>query len=133
MLLARAQRVPTLQLARGEDRCDVEVERACELGDARVELLYLHPPLQAGQSGFAQLRVQTSSDAGTETFSLTPGQSKPLADGSLLAIEGLEARPALLLRHRRAPGNPFALLASILLGLGLLLMWRRFSPRAGSA
>jgi hypothetical protein len=133
MLLVRPHSVPTLQLVRGEDRCDVEVERACELGDVRVELLYLHPPLQAGQSAFAQLRVRSASSGDTEAFALTPGRSKQLADGSLLAIEGLESRPAILLRHRRAPGNPLALLASLLLGLGLLMMWRRFSPRAATA
>jgi hypothetical protein len=133
MLLVRPHSVPTLRLARGEDRCDVEVEGACELGDLRAELLYLHPPLQAGQSPFAQLRVQNAGGGDTEVFPLTPGRSKQLADGSLLAIEGLESRPAIVLRHRRAPGNPLALLASILLGLGLLMMWRRFSPRAGAA
>jgi hypothetical protein len=133
MLLIRPHSVPTLQLARGEDRCDVEVEGVCELGGVRAELLYLHPPLQAGQSAFAQLRVQNTSSGDAETFSLVPGRSKQLADGSLLAIEGLEARPAIGLRHRRAPGNPLALLASILLGLGLLMMWRRFSPQAATA
>jgi len=133
MLLVRPHSVPALRLARGEDRCDVEVEGACELGDVRAELLYLHPPLQAGQSPFAQLRVQYTSGGDTEAFSLTPGRSKQLADGSQLAIEGLESRPAILLRHRRAPGNPLALLASILLGLGLLMMWRRFNPCAATA
>jgi hypothetical protein len=133
MLMIRPHSVPTLQLARGEDRCDVEVEGVCELGGVRVELLYLHPPLQAGQSAFAQLRVQSTSSGDAETFSLTPGRSQQLADGSLLAFESLEARPAIVLRHRRAPGNPLALLASILLGLGLLMMWRRFSPRAATA
>jgi hypothetical protein len=133
MLLIRPHSVPALRLARGEDRCDVEAGGVCELGDLRAELLYLHPPLQAGQSAFAQLRVQKASGENTEVFSLTPGRSKQLADGSLLAIEGLESRPAILLRHRRAPGNPLALLASILLGLGLLMMWRRFSPRAATA
>jgi hypothetical protein len=133
MLLIRPHSVPTLRLARGENRCDVEVEGSCELGDVRAELLYLHPPLQAGQSTFAQLRVQNNNGADSESFSLTPGRSKQLADGSLLVIEGLESRPAILLRHRRAPGNPLALLASILLGLGLLMMWRRFSPRTSTA
>jgi hypothetical protein len=132
MLLVRPQSVPTLRLARGEDRCDVEAEGICELGDVRVELLYLHPPLQPGQSAFAQLRVQNAGGGDAESFSLTPGRSKQLPDGSLLSAEGLGPRPAILLRHRRAPGNPLALLSSILLGLGLLMMWRRFSPRAGT-
>jgi hypothetical protein len=133
MLLVRPNSVPTLLLARGGDRCDLEVEGACDLGDARAELLYLHPPLQPGQSPFAQLRVQNAGGGDTETLSLTLGGSKQLSDGSLLVAEDLQARPAILLRHRLAPGNPLALLSSILLGLGLLMMWRRFSPRAGSA
>jgi hypothetical protein len=133
MLLIRPQAVPTLRFARGEDRCDVEVEHGCDLGDVRAELLYLHPPLQEGQGVFAQVRAQIAGGGEAEVFSLTPGRSKRLADGSLLSIAGLEARPAILLRHRRAPGNPLALLASLLLALGLLMMWRRFSPRAGAA
>ena len=133
MLLVRPQSVPTLRLARGEDRCAVEAAGICELGDVRVELLYLHPPLQPGQSPFAQLRLQDAEGGDAEAFALTPGESKPLSDGSLLSAEGIGPRPALLLRHRRAPGNPLALLSSILLGLGLLMMWRRFSPRAGIA
>jgi hypothetical protein len=132
MLLVQPQSVPTLRLSRGGDRCDVAMAGACELGDARIEFLYLHPALQAGQGAFAQLRVRRAGQADTEVLSLVPGQSKPLADGSQLAAEGLEMRPAILLRHRRAPGNPLALLASLLLGLGLLMMWRRFSPRAGT-
>ncbi len=130
MLLIRAHNVPTLRLARGDQRCDVPVEGSCELGDLRAELLFLHPPLHEGQSGFAQLRV-TRDGGGAETFSLSPRDAKRLADGSQLAIEGLETRPAILLRHRRAPGNPLALLASLLLALGLLMMWRRFAPGAG--
>jgi hypothetical protein len=111
MLMIRPHSVPTLRLARGEDRCDIEVKGVCELGGVRAELLYLHPPLQAGQSAFAQLRVQSTSSGDAETFSLTPGRSQQLADGSMLAIEALEARPAIVMRHRRAPGNPLALLA----------------------
>jgi hypothetical protein len=133
MLLIRPHSVPTLQFARGEDRCDIEVEGACDLGDVRAELLYLHPPLRDGQSAFAQVRAHNVGSGETEMFSLTLGRSKQLADGSRLSIAGLEERPAILLRHRRAPGNPLALLASIVLGLGLLMMWRRFSPRAGTA
>jgi len=133
MLLVRLQSVPTLRLARGGARCDVGVAGRCDLGDVRAELLYLHPPLQAGQPGFAQLRVQRAGGGDAEVLSLTPGKPKQLSDGSLLTVESLEARPAILLRHRLAPGNPLALLASILLGLGLLLMWRRFIPRESTA
>ncbi|MBW2542571.1 MAG: hypothetical protein JRF15_10815 [Deltaproteobacteria bacterium] len=130
MLLVRPQSVPTLRLARGEDRCAVEARGICELGDLRVELLYLHPPLQPGKSAFAQLRVRNPDGSAGEAFPLAPGESKQLSDGSSLSAGGIGPSPAILLRHRRAPGNPLALLSCVLLTLGLLMMWRRFSPRA---
>jgi len=132
MLLIQPQSVPTLRLARGAERCEVTVKASCRLADLRVDLLYLHPALQAGRSPFAQLSVQRDGSSDTELFPLAAGESRRLADGSELSAEGLELKPAILLRHRRAPGNPIALLASILLGLGLLLMWRRFIPRASA-
>jgi hypothetical protein len=46
----------------------------------------------------------------------------------MLSLERFATRPAILLRGRHAPGNPWALLASLLLALGLLMMWRRFIP-----
>jgi hypothetical protein len=38
--------------------------------------------------------------------------------------------PALLLRVRETPGNPWALAAAALLALGTALMWRRLVPRS---
>lgn len=129
LLLIRPHRVPAVRLARGEDRCTLEVEGRCDLGGLQVELLYLHPPLRAGQSAFAQLRAQGVDAGAPEVFSLAPHQPKQLADGSPLSLEAIEARPAILLQQRHAPGNPWALLASVLLVLGLAMMWRRFVPR----
>jgi hypothetical protein len=131
LLLIRPQAVPAVQLARGSERCDVEVERSCDLGGVRAELLYLHPPPRAGQGAMARVRVQPTAHGPAETFWLTQGQSLRLADGSSLAVAGIEMRPALILQRRHAPGNPWALLASLLLALGLALMWRRFLPAAG--
>ncbi|MDH3520056.1 MAG: hypothetical protein OEM49_06315 [Myxococcales bacterium] len=131
LLLVRPHAVPVVRLARGDARCEVEVEGSCELGGVRAELLYLHPPLRAGQGAFTRMRVAGGDTR--EVFSLSSGQSQMLADGSHLSIEAIEARPAIVLRHRHAPGNPWALLASILLALGLAMMWRRFGPRVGAA
>jgi hypothetical protein len=130
MLLIRPLSVPTLRLARGADHCEVAMVGACELGDVRVDFLYLHPALRAGQGAFAQLRVRGAGARDAQVYSLVPGNSQRLTDGSQLSVEGLDARPAIVLRHRITPGDPLALLASVLLGLGLLLMWRRFIPRA---
>jgi hypothetical protein len=142
LLLIRPQSVPAVQLARGEEQCDLALEGSCDLGRARAELLYLQPPARRGQSPYARLRVSLSlnqnaaeNSAGSESavFWLAPGQSKQLTDGSFVSVTSIEMRPALLLRQRHAPGNPWALLASILLALGLAMMWRRFLPGAGRA
>jgi hypothetical protein len=75
------------------------------------------------------VRVRQAVDGTAEVLSLMSGQLTTPAGGSLLSLAGIEARPAILLRRRHAPGNPWALLASLLLALGLAMMWRRFSPR----
>ena len=80
------------------------------------------------RGGFAQVRVHDPSGA-TEVLPLVSDQPQTLADGSRLSLAGVEMHPAILLRRRHAPGNPWALLASLLLTLGLAIMWRRFSPR----
>jgi len=133
LLLIRPQSVPTVRLARGESACDLEVDGSCDLDGARAELLYLQAPARRGQSAYARLRVEAPAAGPSEAFWLSPGQSKQLADGSLISLASIEMRPALLLRQRHAPGNPWALLASILLALGLAMMWRRFLPGAGRA
>ncbi len=125
----RPHAVPAARLARGAEHCDLEVGGSCELGGLRAELLYLHPPVGRQPRGFAQLRVHDSAGGGAEVFPLMSGRPQTLADGSVLSLVGIETRPAILLRRRHAPGNPWALLASLLLLLGLAMMWRRFSPR----
>jgi hypothetical protein len=122
-LLSQTGAVPgAATLARGRERCQVELERSCELGDIEAHLLYLHPP---GQQG-ALARVRIRADDNVEELWLMQGQPKPLADGSSLSLEGIEARPAIVLRRRHAPGNPWALVASVVLTVGLGMMWRRF-------
>jgi len=128
LLLIRPEKVPAVSLVRGPERCDVEVERSCDLAGVRAELLYLHPPPQPGQGAFARMRVQDAATGAAEQFWLMPGQSKRLADGSRLSLAGIEMRPGILLRHRHAPGDPWALLASLLLAVGLAMMWSRFLP-----
>jgi len=128
LLLIRPEAVPALRLARGSDRCDVAAAGYCELGSIRVELLYLHPPTRKGQGTFARVRVH--GDGANGEIWLRPDRRTRLADDSLIWIEGTEMRPGLLLQHRYAPGNPWALLASILLAIGLAMMWRRFLPGA---
>jgi hypothetical protein len=127
-LLARAVSVPgAARLSReGADRCQLEVEATCDLGGIQARLLYLHPPARRGGAALARVRLRASPRGSTEDLWLTQGQPHRLPDGTRLTLEGIDPRPAILLGRRHAPGNPWALLASILLLLGLGMMWRRF-------
>jgi hypothetical protein len=126
LLLIRPESVRAVRLVRGPFRCAVEVDGSCDLGGVRAEILYLHPPPEPGREAFARVRVRGAG--GTDVFWLMPGQAKRLADGSLLSLGGVETRPGLVMQRRHAPGDPWALLASILLVLGIAMMWRRFVP-----
>jgi hypothetical protein len=50
-----------------------------------------------------------------------------LSDFGEVPVPGLGVRPALLLRPRRAPANPWALASAFLVGAGVILLWRRLT------
>jgi hypothetical protein len=114
-----------VRVAKGGLRCQLDLEESCDLGGTAVGLLYLHPPQQPGAGALARLRVRTAS--GSEDFWLGERQQRRLSDGSSLELEAATTSPAVRLHRRHAPGNPWALLAAILLVLGLGMMWRRFA------
>jgi hypothetical protein len=126
-LLTRSGRLPVAKLARGNTHCVAAQEASCLLGDVEVAVLYLEVP-PGGQGAMARVQVADGSLRRRRTFWLFQGRPEPLDDDTTLTLAAIEQRPAVLLRHRRAPGNPWALLASVLLVAGLLLMWRRFLP-----
>ena len=127
LLLVRPGSVPAAaRLARGSARCRAELEGSCELGGLEVRLLYMHPPGRPGMGSLARVDLRGAPVAGSKELWLMEGRPVRLADGSVLALEGVEERPGIQLRRRHAPGNPWALAASILLVLGLGMMWRRF-------
>lgn len=126
-LLIRPSAVPgAAHLVRGEDRCEVELHSSCDLGNVQVQFLYLHPPTHARAGAFARVRVTVEPNSAVQDFWLMPGHPARISDGSTVALEGIDARPAILLRRRHAPGNAWAMLAALLLALGLAMMWRRF-------
>ncbi len=43
----------------------------------------------------------------------------------LLVRQGNTGQPMIMVRHRHAPGNPWALVSAVLMAAGTLLMWRR--------
>lgn len=60
------------------------------------------------------------------------GRLALLAEVGQIRIAGIGDRPAILLRPRTTPSNPWALVSAVLVGLGVVLMWRRLVPRRGS-
>lgn len=52
-----------------------------------------------------------------------------LAEMGQVNVPGVGPRPAILLRPRTTPSNPWALASALLVGAGVLLMWRRLLPR----
>jgi hypothetical protein len=125
-LLTRPTALPAARLVRGDAQCVVGQEESCMLGPVQVALLHLETT--SGTHG-AMARVEVRRDgAPAQAVWLFEGRPQTLDDGSELRLAAVDRRPAVLLRHRRAPGNPVALVASLLLAGGLLLMWRRFLP-----
>lgn len=129
-LLARAGEMPVGHFGRGKERCAVGRGESCRLGDVQMAVMALE---DSGGPHGAVARVQVKAGEGSRTLWLFAGRPGDLGDGTVLTLGRIERRPAVLLRHRRAPGNPWALLAGVLLGVGVLLMWRRLvsPPRAG--
>jgi hypothetical protein len=60
------------------------------------------------------------------------GQLALLAEVGQVRVEGLGVRPAILLRPRTTPANPWALAGAVLVGLGTVLLWRRLVGRIPS-
>ncbi len=126
LILARPGAVlGAAHLVRGAARCQLENEESCELGGMHAQLLYLHPPQRAGEGTLARVRLTGLPGSRAQDLWLNLGRPVRLADGSLLALEKVDTHPAIVARQRHAPGNPWALVAAVVLALGLGMMWRR--------
>ena len=109
-----------VRLRMGDAVCTATIGTPCPFSGQVVELTDLRTSGGPGGGPVAWLR------AGDETFSLPIGYRRQLTGGATLVFDRLEPRPALLLRHRHAPGTPWALAAAVLLGLGTVMMGRRW-------
>ena len=125
-LLVRPGSVALAALRLGDDRCTLGAEAVCSVGAMEAKLLFLHPPRDPGTAAMARVRVRTRPGAPAGDFWLQEGVPTVLPDGSRVILEGIQARPAIHLRRRHAPGNPWALFSTVVLATGLTMMWRRF-------
>ena len=103
-------------------RCLLEPPGACRLGALRVEVLRLTGPAGAP---VAVLGAE-SPDQPPAVFPLRVGGEREVGGGTLRFEGVVEGEPAVVLRHRRAPGHPIALASALLLTVGLVLMGRRW-------
>jgi hypothetical protein len=128
-LLGDLGRAWVAHLSVGDRSCAAAEGQDCLLAGERVELLGLAP----GQGGgpIAVLRARGPSGR-TEVRSVAPGGELPLAGGRLLTVDRLAPEKAILLRPRTTPGNPWALAASVLMAVGVALMWRKLVARGST-
>jgi len=100
------------------DSCAVVEGEACALGGERVVLVRLGGPAAAPS---ALLRARAPGGA-EEARVLGPGGELPLASGRVVQLAGVAVEPAIVLRTRETPGNPWALAASVVIAIGIALL-----------
>jgi hypothetical protein len=129
-LLSEVGQVRVAELASGAERCLLAKGQGCAVAGERVEALEI--AALPGGAAATLVRARGPSGALEDRWLRSDGEL-PLAGNRPLQLAGVRVVPAVLVRARKAPGNPWALAASVVLATGLALMWRRFAPRRAGA
>jgi hypothetical protein len=134
-LLQEFGQAPTARLSVLGERCDLLEGQRCAFGGEPVEVAAFAqvPGAASGPGGEGQplavlVRARGPDGAPAERW-LTAGGLLPLWRGRPLSLEAVTRAPAVLLRVRETPGNPWALAAAAVLTLGVALLWRRLAAR----
>jgi hypothetical protein len=128
-LLADLGTVAVAEVSMGSERCALFAGGPCRLGGLELELGSAAEAGRAGPTAMAQVGMARPGQAPWSAW-LVEGREVPAPDGRPLRLESLAPRPAILLRSRAAPGNPWALASALVIAAGVALLWRRFLPRA---
>jgi hypothetical protein len=128
-LLQEFGRVPAARLSSGDVTCVLVEGQRCLVGGEPVEVVRVGGAPGLG-GGAALLRAAGPGGPAQERW-VSAGGLLPLRAGRPLSLDEVTEEPALLLRVRETPGNPWALAAAAVLALGTALMWRRLVPRRG--
>jgi len=118
VLLQQPLSLPAALIVSGEDHCTVMVGRSCSLAGREFRLA----DLRASGPDRAMALIVLGDRSGW----LPQGRAIAVDSGPPLMLIEARQETAVAVRLRRAPGNPWALFAAILLTLGTVLMWRRF-------
>jgi hypothetical protein len=112
------------RLASGADACALAEGQSCRVEAGPVRLIGFAP----GAGGGPAAIVRAPGPSGAEVVRVVPsGGELPLLAGATLRLEGIAPESAILVRTRHAPGNPWALAASVLMALGVALLWRKLA------
>jgi len=110
------------------ETCALAEGQACALGGERVELVRL---VDSPRGPAAVVRSRAPGGA-EEERALLPGGELPLASGKVVQLATVASEPAIVLRTRETPGNPWALAASVVIAIGIALLWPKLlRGRAG--
>jgi hypothetical protein len=115
------------RLGSGAERCVLAEGQTCGLGGGEVRLLGFAP----GQGGpgavvrFTPPSAAGRGGAGGEVRVLSRGAEAVFTWGAVLRLDAVAREPAIVLRAREAPGNPWALGAALLMAVGVALLWRK--------
>ncbi len=112
------------QLASESESCALAQGQECRIAGEPVRLLGL-APLPAGEPA-AEVRFAGGSGAEDVRW-ISRDSGALLPGGRALRLTGVTRSSAVMLRVREAPGNPWALAASLVLALGVALLWRKLA------
>lgn len=120
-LLADLGQAWVVHLRSGDGSCALAEGQECRLGPDLVRVVGVGP----GPGGAPAALVEARGPARPDRVALALGDEIPLAGGGALQLAGLAPEQAILLHARAAPGNPWALAASLLMVAGVALLWRK--------
>jgi hypothetical protein len=110
------------------DGCALAEGQDCALGGDRVELVRI---VDSPRGPAAILRSRAPGGA-EQVRALVQGGELPLASGRVVQLAELVPEPVIVLRTRETPGNPWALAASVVIAIGIVLLWPKLvRGRAG--
>jgi hypothetical protein len=123
-LLADFGRTWVAQLSGGAGDCPLAEGQGCRVAGEWVWLVGFAPGVDGRPSAVVRARGLTGVE---EVRSLAPGAELALAGGGRLRLVGIAPAPAVMLRTREAPGNPWALGAALVMAGGVALLWRKLA------
>ena len=127
LLLANfAPAMPTARFEVGGAECSAVQGTACVAAGTTVEVGAIHRAGHWGNKPAVMGVITPPEPAEPKQFMLVVGQTERVEGSEPIVLADVAMKPVLVLSSRYAPGNPWALVAAMVLGLGLLLMGRRW-------